>query len=47
MIVDVALYQNGHRVDGSAEISDLVDIARRVSKVQAVRLAITGDLTRL
>jgi magnesium transporter len=29
MIVDVALYQNGHRVDGSAEISDLVDIARR------------------
>jgi len=29
MIVDVALYQNGHRVDGPSDISDLVDVARR------------------
>ena len=29
MIVDVALYQDGHRVDGPTDISDLVDIARR------------------
>ena len=29
MIVDVALYQNGIRVDGPSDISDLVDIARR------------------
>ncbi len=29
MIVDVALYQNGLRVDGPSDISDLVDIARR------------------
>lgn len=29
MIVDAALYQNGHRVDGPSDISDLVDIARR------------------
>jgi len=29
MIVDVALYQNGLRVDGPTDISDLVDIARK------------------
>jgi len=29
MIVDVALYQNGRRVDGPSDISDLVDVARR------------------
>jgi magnesium transporter len=29
MIVDVALYQNGCRVDGPSDISDLVDVARR------------------
>ena len=29
MIVDIALYQNGLRVDGPDDISDLVDIARR------------------
>jgi len=29
MIVDVALYQNGSRIDGPSDISDLVDIARR------------------
>jgi magnesium transporter len=29
MIVDVALYQNGHRVDSPSDISDLVDVARR------------------
>jgi magnesium transporter len=29
MIVDVALYQNGRRVDGPSDISDLVDAARR------------------
>ncbi|MEI9907780.1 MAG: CorA family divalent cation transporter [Actinomycetota bacterium] len=29
MIVDSALYQNGHRVDGPDDISDLVDIAQR------------------
>jgi magnesium transporter len=29
MIVDVALYQNGHRVDGPTDISDLVEVARR------------------
>jgi magnesium transporter len=29
MIVDVALYQNGHRVDGPTDISDLVDTARK------------------
>lgn len=29
MIVDVALYQNGHRMPGPSDISDLVDIARR------------------
>ena len=28
MIVDVALYQNGIRIDGPSDISDLVDIAR-------------------
>jgi len=28
MIVDVALYQDGRRVDGPSDISDLVDIAR-------------------
>ena len=27
--MDVALYQNGHRVDGPSDISDLVDVARR------------------
>jgi magnesium transporter len=29
MIVDVALYQDGRRIDGPSDISDLVDIARR------------------
>ncbi len=29
MIVDVALYQNGLRIDGPTDISDLVDIARK------------------
>jgi len=29
MIVDVALYQDGRRVDGPEDISDLVDIAKR------------------
>lgn len=29
MIVDVALYQNGARVEGPEDISDLVDVARR------------------
>jgi len=29
MIVDVALYQNGQRVDGPTDISDLVDVARK------------------
>lgn len=29
MIVDSALYQNGIRVDGPADISDLVDVAKR------------------
>ena len=29
MIVDVALYQKGLRVDGPTDISDLVDKARR------------------
>jgi magnesium transporter len=29
MIVDVALYQDGHRVEGPEDISDLVEIARR------------------
>ena len=29
MIVDVALYQNGHRVDGPSDISDLVSMAER------------------
>ena len=29
MIVDVALYQDGKRIDGPSDISDLVDIARR------------------
>ena len=29
MIVDVALYQNGQRVDGPEDISELVDVARR------------------
>lgn len=29
MIVDVALYQNGLRMDGPTDISDLVDIARK------------------
>ena len=29
MIVDVALYQNGMRIEGPSDISDLVDIARR------------------
>jgi len=29
MIVDVALYQNGRRIDSATDISDLVDIARK------------------
>ncbi len=29
MIVDVALYQNGNRVDGPSDISDLVSMAER------------------
>lgn len=29
MIVDSALYRNGRRVTGPADISDLVDLARR------------------
>jgi magnesium transporter len=29
MIVDVALYQDGRRVDGPSDISDLVDVAKR------------------
>jgi len=29
MIVDVALYQDGRRIDGPSDISDLVDVARR------------------
>ena len=29
MIVDVALYQDGCRIDGPSDISDLVDVARR------------------
>lgn len=29
MIVDSALYQNGVRVEGPADISDLVDVAKR------------------
>ena len=29
MIVDVALYQDGRRVDGPTDISDLVDVAKR------------------
>ena len=29
MIVDVALYQDGRRVDGPEDISDLVEIAKR------------------
>ena len=29
MIVDVALYQDGRRIDGPSDISDLVDVAKR------------------
>ena len=46
MIVDVALYQDGRRVDGPEDISDLVEIAKRYYVVLAGMATLTAFLFR-